>query len=244
MHPFIAPLIVSSTIAALAVASVIAGLGQPGPAPSAGPVPLSPAAARAETTPRAKIAPKRPRAAVRWRQSRSVGHHSNGSLNQGVQLPPSGEDFLTWDFVRESSPNRHWRRWGHDRLIRKTLRIAKGHRRMYPDAPRLVIGDISRPRGKNFGPQFGEPGHASHQVGLDVDIYYPRKDRREIQPFTAAQIDRRLSQDLVNRFVAAGASKVFVGPNTGLTGPKGVVVPLRLHDDHLHARFPTKPSGR
>jgi hypothetical protein len=53
----------------------------------------------------------------------------------------------------------------------------------------------------------------------------------------AAQIDRRLSQDLVDRFVAAGAVLVFVGPNTGLTGRTGIVETLWNHDNHLHARF-------
>lgn len=53
----------------------------------------------------------------------------------------------------------------------------------------------------------------------------------------AAQIDRPLAQDLVDRFLAAGAVVVFVGPNTGLTGPEGVVQVLWNHDNHLHARF-------
>jgi hypothetical protein len=31
--------------------------------------------------------------------------------------------------------------------------------------------------------------------------------------------------------------RIFVGPNTGLTGPPGVVVPLTNHDNHLHVRI-------
>ena len=54
---------------------------------------------------------------------------------------------------------------------------------------------------------------------------------------TAADIDRRLSQDLVNRFVRAGATDLFVGPNTGLTGPPDVVQVLVDHDDHVHVRI-------
>jgi hypothetical protein len=45
-----------------------------------------------------------------------------------------------------------------------------------------------------------------------------------------------LAQDLVDRFVAAGAIKVFVGPKLNLKGRKNVVVPLIYHDDHLHVR--------
>jgi hypothetical protein len=47
-----------------------------------------------------------------------------------------------------------------------------------------------------------------------------------------------LSQELVDRFVRAGADVIFVGPNTGLRGPPGVVQPLVQHDNHLHVRLP------
>ena len=109
--------------------------------------------------------------------------------------------------------------------------------RAHPRAPRIGIGDISRPHGGDFGPRFGLPGHASHQNGLDVDLYYPRLDGRERPPEVVAQADLPLSQDLVDRFVRAGAEIVFVGPNTGLVGSAGVVTPLAHHDNHLHVRF-------
>ncbi len=101
----------------------------------------------------------------------------------------------------------------------------------------MAVGDLSRPRGGDFGPQFGYIGHASHQNGLDVDVYYPRADGRERSPRDASEIDPALSQELVDRFVAAGAQTVYVGPNTSLTGPAGVVVPLVNHDNHLHVRI-------
>ena len=47
----------------------------------------------------------------------------------------------------------------------------------------------------------------------------------------------RLAQELVDLFVAAGATTIYVGPNLPLTGPPGVVVPLVNHDNHLHARI-------
>ena len=55
-------------------------------------------------------------------------------------------------------------------------------------------------------------------------------------PTKPGQVDRKLAQDLVDRFVAAGAVKVFVGPHLHLKGPENVVVPLIYHDDHLHVR--------
>jgi len=71
-----------------------------------------------------------------------------------------------------------------------------------------------------------------------VDVYYPRADGRERAPRGAWQIDHGLSQELVDRFVAAGAQVIFVGPNTGLSGPPGRVEPLVQHDNHLHVRLP------
>ena len=198
----------------------------------------SPAAAPERSTdrPRADRAPAR-RPAIRWRRSVAVGLPTAGRLVRGVHLPARGAGFVTWDPNLHRSPNRAWRRWGTDRLVRLLLAIAREHRRVHPGARPLLIGDLSRPHGGDFGRQFGYVWHASHQNGLDVDIYYPRKNRSRRAPRTAADIDPRLSQDLVDRFVRAGATKVFVGPGTGLTGPPDVVQVIPQHDDHIHIRI-------
>lgn len=174
---------------------------------------------------------------VAWRRSRSLGRPWAGRLVGGVRLPAEGTHFFTWDPVFEQSPNRPWRRWGTSRLLRIVLRVVREHRAAYSFAPRVGIADISRPRGGNFGRRFGGLGHASHQNGLDVDIVYPRLDGLELAPERPALVDLELSQDLVDRFVAAGAEYVFVGPRTPLAGPRKVVVPLRHHDDHMHVRI-------
>jgi murein endopeptidase len=114
--------------------------------------------------------------------------------------------------------------------------IAREFAAAHPRAARLGIGDLSRPHGGYFGPK-----HATHQNGLDVDVYYPRRDRRERPPLRVSQIDVALAQDLVDRFVAAGVELVYVGPNTPLTGPPGVVIPLWNHDNHLHVRIRFPP---
>jgi murein endopeptidase len=171
------------------------------------------------------------------RQSFALGKPWHGKLANGVQLTREGPDHFTWDPVLKQAPNRPWRRWGTSRLVRTVLTVLAEHRAAHPEAPRLGIGDLSRPNGGDFGPRFGGIGHASHQNGLDVDVYYPRLDRSELAPTRVAQIDRRLAQDLVERFVRAGAAKVFVGPRTGLRGPKRIVVPLVHHDDHVHVRL-------
>ena len=146
---------------------------------------------------------------------------------------------MTWHPVRKHRPNPRWRRNATDRLVRLVLRIARAHRRANPGAPRVVVGDLSRRRGGDFGARIsGGLGHASHQNGLDVDIYYPRRDRRLRAPRSAMDVDRDLAQDLVDRFVAAGARYVFTGPSLGLRGPARIVQPLAHHDDHLHVRLP------
>jgi murein endopeptidase len=175
---------------------------------------------------------------IRWRHSVAVGSPAAGRLVRGVRLPAEAPTFFTWDPVKRRSPNRPWRRWGTGRLVRIVLRVAREYHQAHPHAPRMAVGDLSRPHGGDFGPRFGYIGHASHQNGLDVDVYYPRADGRERAPRYASQINRRLSQELVNRFLEAGATTIFVGPNTGLTGPAGVVAPLVNHDNHLHGRIP------
>jgi murein endopeptidase len=169
---------------------------------------------------------------VRWHNSVALGTPSAGRLLRGVRLPAESRRFFTWDPLLHRRPDRAWRRWGTDRLVRLVLRIVREYGAAHPWAPRVGIGDLSRPRGGYFGPR-----HVSHQNGLDVDVYYPRLDRRERPPKVAAQVDRRLAQDLVDRFVAAGAVRVFVGPNTALTGPPGIVEVLWNHDNHLHVRI-------
>jgi murein endopeptidase len=174
---------------------------------------------------------------VQWHDSTALGTHTAGRLEHGVRLPAEGRTFLTWDPVLRRSPNRAWRRWGTDQLVRVLLRVARDHHAAHPDAPRMAIGDLSRPHGGDFGPQFGYIGHASHQNGLDADIYSPRADGRELAPRNASEIDHRLSQELVDRFLAAGARVIFVGPNTRLRGPPGRVEALVHHDNHLHVRL-------
>jgi murein endopeptidase len=181
--------------------------------------------------------PKRRQAArIAWHHSTALGRPDAGRLTNGVRLPAHGPAFYTWDPVLRRSPNRPWRRWGTDRLVRMVLTVARAYHARHPHE-RLAVGDLSRPHGGDFGPQFGYIGHASHQNGLDVDVYYPRADGRERAPKDASEIDRRLSQELLDRFLEAGAVTVFVGPNTNLRGPAGVVVPLANHDNHMHLRI-------
>ena len=170
--------------------------------------------------------------------SRALGQpFQRGRLLGGVQFPAEGLDHFTWDPVLDQSPNRGWRRWGTDRTVVRVLAALERFRIAYPAAPPVGVGDLSRRYGGNFGKRFGGLGHASHQNGLDVDVYYPRKDRLLRAPTSPRQVDRVLAQGLVNAFLRAGATDIFTGPSLGLRGPRRIVRPLIHHDDHLHIRF-------
>jgi len=231
------PVLGVMTAGALALASDKSE--RPPPPAAAQPDPLAaPPSPERVTPPPAPAPPSEPRfERIRWRRSVAVGQPAAGRLIRGVRLPSEGEHFFTWDPVKRRSPDRWWRRFGTDRLVRLLLQVAREYRAAHPGAARMAIGDLSRPRGGDFGIRFGYIGHASHQNGLDADIYYPRADGRERAPKYASQIDRRLSQWLVNRFVAKGAVAIYVGPNTGLRGPPQIVQPLINHDNHLHVRI-------
>ncbi len=86
-----------------------------------------------------------------------LGRHSRGCLAGGVQLPESGP---TWQAMRLSRN----RNWGHPEVIDyiKKLSVKAAAQ---PGWSGIYVGDISPPRG---GPH---SGHASHQIGLDVDFW-------------------------------------------------------------------------
>ena len=180
-----------------------------------------------------------------WRDSTPIGLPNRGALVNGVELPEEGTDFFTYDPVLGVAPNSWWRRWAADTTLRSLLGVLASYRAENPGAPRVGIGDLSRPEGGPFGRRFGGLGHASHQNGLDIDLYYPRDDGLELPPESVSEINKELSADLVRRFVEAGAVYVFVGPRTNLrAGPKRVVQKLAFHDDHMHIRFSARRGGR
>ncbi len=98
--------------------------------------------------------------------ARSIGFYSRGCLAGAEALPIDGQ---TWQVMRLSRN----RNWGHPALISFLERLSG----RVPDVngwPGLLVGDVSQPRG---GPMI--TGHASHQIGLDADIWLtPMPDRR------------------------------------------------------------------
>lgn len=96
---------------------------------------------------------------------RAHGFYSRGCLEGGVAIAVDGPN---WQSMRLSRN----RRWGHPEMVRIVERLS---REAAQDGwPGLLVGDISQPRG---GPMLS--GHASHQIGLDADIWFtPMPDRR------------------------------------------------------------------
>jgi Penicillin-insensitive murein endopeptidase len=167
------------------------------------------------------------------------GGPNSGRLINGERLPMRGLGYYTYDPSTQVSPQSPERRWGTAALISQLTSLGEWFDRAHPNRPRLGIGDLSL----ESGGVFGGPGvgHASHQNGTDVDIRLPRADGVE-GPANPGNYDRALTQEIVDRLVAQGASLVLIGPSLDLRGPAGVVVRWPNHDDHLHVRFPD-PDG-
>ena len=98
--------------------------------------------------------------------ARAIGSYARGCVAGAQALPVDGS---TWQVMRLSRN----RNWGHPNLIAFMERLSK----RVPEIngwPGLLVGDISQPRG---GPML--TGHASHQLGLDADVWLtPMPDRR------------------------------------------------------------------
>jgi murein endopeptidase len=153
-----------------------------------------------------------------------------------VAFPAQGPNHFTWDAILHRSPNRRARRYGTDRTVRAVLRSAARYRRGHPGAPRVGVADLSLREGGPFGVEYGGLGHTTHQNGLDVDVLYPRKDRRDAEARSRGDVDVRLAQALLDEFVRAGAVSVTVDPELGLKDPRGVVQAMPYHETHMHVQ--------
>src|SRR5439155_1640116 len=99
--------------------------------------------------------------------SRVIGFYAKGCIAGAEALPINGD---TWQVMRLSRN----RNWAHPELIKLLERLAAN---AHKDAgwPGILVGDMSQPRG---GPMF--TGHASHQVGLDADVWLTPMPKREL----------------------------------------------------------------
>jgi penicillin-insensitive murein endopeptidase len=188
-------------------------------------------------------------------QARSIGFYSRGCLAGAVAMPINGE---TWQVMRLSRN----RMWGHPDLIKFLEELSvKGTKLGWTG---LLVGDISQARG---GPML--TGHASHQVGLDADIWLTpmpsreltRKEREEMSatmvvakhrkdvnpdiwtPAHAAIIKLAASDPKVERvFVNAAIKKALCRSTDTDRSWLRKVRPIWGHDYHFHIRM-SCPAG-
>jgi penicillin-insensitive murein endopeptidase len=187
---------------------------------------------------------------------RPIGFYAKGCLAGGEALPINGEH---WQVMRLSRN----RNWGHPDLVKLVKRLAK-LASQEAGWPGLLIGDMSQPRG---GPML--TGHASHQVGLDADIWLTpmpnrqlsRNEREEMSAVMMVRPDRldidpnvfkpshlpliraAARQPEVDRiFVNAAIKKALCREAKGDRGWLGKVRPMYGHDYHFHIRIKC-PAG-
>lgn len=99
----------------------------------------------------------------------AIGFYAKGCLAGAVALPTDGR---TWQVMRLSRN----RNWGHPDLVALLERLA-GKAPKVAGWPGLLIGDMAQPRG---GPML--TGHASHQIGLDADVWLTPMPNRTLSP--------------------------------------------------------------
>ena len=188
--------------------------------------------------------------------ARSIGTYNGGCLEGGVALPLAGP---AWQVMRLSRD----RYWGNPSLVAFIERL--GGKAKKAGWNGLLIGDMSQPRG---GPMLN--GHSSHQIGLDVDIWFTpmpshelsreqlefemalkmvAKDRRDVDPTTwtheRTELVRTAAQDpVVTRIFVNPAIKKAMCREAGSDRAwLAKVRPWWGHDEHFHVRIACPPNS-
>jgi penicillin-insensitive murein endopeptidase len=188
--------------------------------------------------------------------TRSIGFYSRGCLAGGVALPVDGP---RWQVMRLERN----RNWGHPVLVDFLQWLAR-EAAENDGWPGLLVGDMSQPRG---GPML--TGHASHQIGLDADIWLTpmpgrrlsARERAELSAVAVVEpgphlVDERVWTDAHLRLIRRAAShpgveRILVAPGikrklcetqTGDRSWLAKVRPYWGHNYHMHVRM-SCPKG-
>jgi penicillin-insensitive murein DD-endopeptidase len=186
-----------------------------------------------------------------------LGGYSRGCIAGAVELPETGP---TWQAMRLSRN----RNWGHPDTISFIQRLSREAAKQ-PGWSGLYIGDISQPRG---GPML--TGHASHQIGLDADIWMlpaanlrlTRAERESISSISLRraegayvngnwsrahhEIIKAAAQDpaVARIFVFPGAKVQMCRDETGNRAYLRKIRPWWGHHYHFHVRLACPPGAR
>ncbi|MCA3556097.1 penicillin-insensitive murein endopeptidase [Aestuariivirga sp.] len=188
-------------------------------------------------------------------KSRPIGFYAKGCQAGAEALPIDGP---AWQVIRLSRN----RNWGQPVLVDVVERLAT-EAKASDGWNGLLVGDMSMPRG---GPM--PSGHASHQVGLDADIWFKpmpghrltAKEREDIKPDVVApnrhSLDTSLWTEAHARLLKRAASyreveRIFVNPPIKAelckwaTGDRSWLAKMRPyynHNYHFHIRLKC-PAG-
>lgn len=186
-----------------------------------------------------------------------IGSYAKGCAAGAIALPETGP---TWQAMRLSRN----RNFGQPELVQylEELSVAAtkiGWRGLY-------IGDMGQPRG---GPMTS--GHASHQIGLDADIWMlpPQslklspKEREKISSIPVRSADQRsvtrnwspqhhallrvaASDPRVDRIFVAAAVKIEMCKTAKASDKKWLqkIRPIAGHDTHFHVRLKCPKGSR
>jgi len=144
---------------------------------------------------------------------RVFGFYNNGCLAGGAELSINGP---TWQVMRLSRN----RNWGHPTLIKFLEQLSTKAAKL--GWPGLLVGDMSQPRG---GPML--TGHASHQLGLDADIWLTPMPKRELT---------REEREEMSATMAVAADRLDVDPKMW-TPAHAAVIKTAAKDPHVQRIF-------
>jgi penicillin-insensitive murein DD-endopeptidase len=122
--------------------------------------------------------------------ARAIGFYARGCI---AGAKPLAIDGPAWQAMRLSRN----RNWGHPQLVRLVEKLA-AEAKANDGWHGLLVGDMSQPRG---GPML--TGHASHQIGLDADIW--------LTPMPGHRLTAKEREDLAATSMLA-ADKISVEP--------------------------------
>lgn len=111
----------------------------------------------------------------------AIGSYANGCLQGAQALPLNGRGYQV---IR---PQRQ-RYYGHPQLIEFIEQFSLGLNQLGSDD--ILIADMSMPRGGNF-----TKGHSSHQIGLDVDVWFQQANK----PLTTKELAQPTAQEPVDK---------------------------------------------
>jgi penicillin-insensitive murein endopeptidase len=190
-------------------------------------------------------------------RSMPYGSYAKGCADGLVELPETGP---TWQAMRLSRN----RNWGHPIMVDYLIDLSEAANQI--GWPGLYIGDISQPRG---GPMTS--GHASHQIGLDADIWMlpPRRldlsraEREEISSIPVRSADQlsvtknwssahhallrvAASDPRVDRIFVAAAVKIEMCKTATRADRDWLqkIRPVGGHDTHFHVRLKCPKGAR